>query len=378
MPIPRESASDGHSQRILELVASGEARSRSELAEALGLAPSTVGLRVQGLLDAGLLHEGGAGQSRGGRRPRVLRVTEGQGEVLTVDLGGGHGRLGRHGLSGALLESVMIPLTLADGPVPTLETVAAALDEFHDAPIRAIGISLPGPVNPDLGGVDQPSRMPGWQGYNVRDHLTERFGVRVAVDNDANLAALGEHRQRLGLAHHSITVKAGTAIGSGIIVDGRLHHGATSAAGDITHTRIDTDEEVPCSCGNLNCLETVASGAGVVRQLRAVGYDVSTTEEALALARDADVTATRLVRGAGTHLGQVLSGVVNFFNPHAVFLTGSMSSSEPFLAAVRSRVYASCHPLVTQTLRIEAARTGADAVLLGAAALALEDLPLAP
>ncbi|WP_197511803.1 ROK family protein [Tessaracoccus coleopterorum] len=116
---------------------------------------------------------------------------------------------------------------------------------------------------------------------------------------------------------------------------------------------------------------------GVVRQLREAGYDVTTTAEALALARDADVTATRLVRKAGNHLGQVLSGVVNFFNPHAVFLTGSMSSSEPFLAAVRSRVYASCHPLVTQTLRIEAAHAGADSVLLGAAALALEQLDLA-
>jgi predicted NBD/HSP70 family sugar kinase len=96
----------------------------------------------------------------------------------------------------------------------------------------------------------------------------------------------------------------------------------------------------------------------------------------LKLALDADPTASHLVRQAGTHLGQVLSGVVNFFNPHALFLTGSLSSSEPFIAAVRSRVYASCHPLVTQTLTIEAAKTGADAILYGAARLVLDRLNL--
>lgn len=368
---------NAQTQRILELVARGEATSRSQLAESLGLAPSTVGLRVQELLDAGLLDETGVGASRGGRRPRALKVREDHGEVLTVDLGGMHARLGRHSLSGALLDSVSIPVTLADGPEPTLELVGAALEDLRRGTVRAIGFSLPGPVDPEIGGVEQPSRMPGWQSYPVGEKLGERFGVPTAVENDANLAALGEHRARFGDSRHSITVKAGTAIGSGIIVDGRVHRGATSAAGDITHTRIEAPREVPCTCGNANCLETVASGAGVVRQLREAGYDVTTTAEALALARDADAIATRLVRTAGTYLGQVLSGVVNFFNPHAVFLTGSMSSSEPFLAAVRSRVYANCHPLVTQTLRIEAAATGADAILLGAARLAIDTLDLA-
>ena len=117
---------------------------------------------------------------------------------------------------------------------------------------------------------------------------------------------------------------------------------------------------------------TVGSDSGVHDDLD----EVETTEHVLALARDADPLATTLVRTAGTHLGQVLSGVVNFFNPHAVFLTGSMSASEPFLAAVRSRVYEACHPLVTQQLHIEAARTGADAIILGAARLALDGLEI--
>ncbi|WP_149085142.1 MULTISPECIES: ROK family transcriptional regulator [Microbacterium] len=368
---------DPHTRRILDFVARGQARSRSELASALGVAASTVGLRVQALLDAGVLEEAGAGTSRGGRRPRVLRIA-GDGIVLSADLGGRHARIGRHDLSGGLLHSETIAIDVADGPEATLKRVSEVFERLlAETRVHAIGVSLPGPVDVTTGSVDQPSRMPGWPGFRVGEHLSARHGVPVVVDNDANLAALGEHRRQLGHTQHSITVKAGTAIGSGIIVDGHIHRGATAAAGDITHTRIDGSGDIPCSCGNTGCLETVASGASLVRQMRERGTTgVRTTADVLTLARDADPLATTLVRTAGTHLGQALSGVVNFFNPHALFLTGSMSASEPFIAAVRSRVYEACHPLATQRLRIEAATTGADAILYGAARLALEGMEI--
>jgi len=374
----RSSADEDLSRRIIDLIARGQASSRSELAATLGLAPSTVSLRVQSLIDAGLVNERGDGTSRGGRRPRLLGIDEGSGVVLTVDLGGGHARIGAHSLSGELRETRSIPVVLADGPEVTLDAVCEVFDELaRDTAIHAIGISLPGPVDIDRGTVTQPSRMPGWPGFRVPDYVRARYGVPVAVDNDANLAALGEHRAQFGANGHSITVKAGTAIGSGIIVDGHIHRGATGAAGDITHTRIDGSGDIPCSCGNTGCLETVASGASLVRQMRERGRtDVETTADVLALARDAEPEATTIVRTAGTHLGQALSGVVNFFNPHAVFLTGSMSASEPFIAAVRSRVYEACHPLATQQLRIEAAQTRADAILHGAARWALDNLEL--
>ena len=374
----RSSADEDLSRRIIDLIARGRASSRSELAAALGLAPSTVSLRVQTLIDAGLVTERGDGTSRGGRRPRLLGIDEGSGIVLTVDLGGGHARIGAHSLSGELRETRSIPVALADGPEATLDAVCDDFDELaRDTTIHAIGISLPGPVDIDRGTVTQPSRMPGWPGFRVPDYVRRRYGVPVAVDNDANLAALGEHRAQFGANGHSITVKAGTAIGSGIIVDGHIHRGATGAAGDITHTRIDGSGDIPCSCGNTGCLETVASGASLVRQMRERGRtDVETTADVLALARDAEPEATTIVRTAGTHLGQALSGVVNFFNPHAVFLTGSMSASEPFIAAVRSRVYEACHPLATQQLRIEAAQTRADAILHGAARWALDNLEM--
>ncbi|MFT2815887.1 ROK family protein [Leifsonia sp. A12D58] len=368
------------SRRILELIALGSATSRSELAKQLSLAPSTVSLRVQELVELGVIHEDGVGESRGGRRPRVLRLSESRGQILVADVGGQHVRIGRLDLTGSLLETRSLDVRVDQGPEKTLRAVADAMKDMAassaqgDRGISGVGVSLPGPVDVRTNSVELPSRMPGWPGFAVGDWLEDEFGVPVIVDNDANLMALGEHHAQLGAEHHSITVKAGTAIGSGIIVNGQLYRGASGAAGDVTHTRIAAAEAEPCSCGNTGCLETVASGAALVRQLNRQNVQVRTTADVLALTRLADPVATTLVRTAGTYLGEVLSSVVNFFNPDALFLTGGMASCEPFIAAVRSRVYEGCHPLVTQNLRIEAASTGPDAGLLGGGRLVLEKI----
>lgn len=116
----------------------------------------------------------------------------------------------------------------------------------------------------------------------------------------------------------------------------------------------------------------MASGAALVRILRERGADVSSTEDVARLAVDADPEATRAVRRAGDYLGQVLAANVNFFNPDAVYLGGILSTLEPFVAAVRSQLYESCHPLVTQHLTIERASLGADAGLVGAGQFALQ------
>lgn len=372
------------SKQILELIASGAATSRSELSRALGIAPSTVSLRVVELQERGLIIEQGVGISSGGRKPRILSLRSGNDFTMVADLGGQHARIGMVDLAGVLHATATVPVRIADGPEATLAIVCAAFREMiAHAPdaatsrLRGIGIALPGPTSDEFGGVELPSRMPGWQGFRVRDRLAQEFpDMPIVVDNDANVMALGEHYAQLTSEQHSITVKAGTAIGSGIIVRGAIHRGATGAAGDVTHTRILAAGSEPCSCGNIGCLETVASGAGIVRQLRERGVDVSNTADVLELTRDAHPLATTLVRTAGTYLGEVLSSVVNFFNPDALFLTGGMSSSEPFIAAVRSRVYEGCHPLVTRNLRIEAASTGPDAGLYGAAHLVREKVSL--
>jgi predicted NBD/HSP70 family sugar kinase len=369
--------------RIVELVARREANTRPALARALGYAPSTVSLRVQSLIDRGLLQERGVAPSAAGRRARVLEVRGSRGYVLSADLGGEHARIGVVDFGGVLEKAVDARIHIEQGPEPTLRAVATEMrrlaaqgDDEDLAGLRAVGIALPGPVVD--GRIDQPSRMPGWAGFPVGDWLTAEFGVPAFVGNDANMMALGEHRARFAASTgSSITVKAGTAIGTGVVIEGSLLRGATGAAGELTHTRVAAAGRRVCSCGNVGCLESIASGAALARDLRELGFDVTTTAEVLDLARDAEPQATGLLRAAGLSLGDIVAGVVNALNPDAVFLGGSMSASETFLAAARSRIYESCHPLTTQRLRIEAAVTGRDGGMLGASRLALEGVSAA-
>lgn len=363
--------------RVLQLVASGRARSRTDLAHLASAAPSTVSLRVQELITAGALTESGEGRSQGGRRPRMLSVNSELGYVWMADLGSRHARIGLLDIGGTLLHSEEVPLHMSEDPAATITELGSHVDAMRarrqpSGRLLGIGIGIPGPVDTASGSVTLPSRMPGWRGYAVREAAARHFGVPVVVDNDANLMALGESRARSPIAENLVVVKAGTGIGSGVVVQGGVYRGSTGVAGDISHVRVPSGGEIPCSCGTHGCLETVASGAALVGQLRSQGVAVSSTSDVVRGAEDAEPAVITAVRKAGARLGEVLATVVNFFNPDAVLLGGALSASEAFVAAVRAGLYERCLPLATRDLEIERLRAGADAGLLGAGLLVLD------
>ncbi|WP_214416548.1 ROK family transcriptional regulator [Sphaerisporangium fuscum] len=360
---------------LLRLVALGQAESRAELARLSGLAPSSVSLRVEELIDAGLLQEEGSGLSTGGRRPRRLRLAPEAGLLLVADLGSHHARLGLVDLSGTPLAVVEHACDIGAGAEQTLDWLAGRLEELLAAsggglPVRGVGVGIPGPVDPAGGTVISPSRMPGWNEYPVRDHLAARFGVPILVENDANLMAAGEYLAWPG-CENLMVLKAGTGIGCGIIAGGRLHRGR-GAAGDISHVRVRSDQSVICSCGHSDCLEAYASGAAMMAALAEQGIEVEHPASIAALAADGVPQATNLVRGAGRLIGEVLTALVNFFNPDAVLIGGSLSAAEQLIAAVRGAVYERCLPLATRDLKIEVTRAGPNAAILGAGSLLLD------
>lgn len=364
--MPRLTAQD----QILMLIGSGRARSRRELAATLGISASTVSQHVQALIKRGVVEEGEVGQSSGGRRPRELRLTQGDDYLAVIDLGGGHARLGIVRRGGDVVATEEVPVDLTEGAARVIAGVCERLGTLIASPdvtgqVIGAGIALPGPVDTASRTVQSPSRMPGWPGHDLGALLEDALGVPAIVENDANAMALGEHFARSPRVQHSLTVKAGTAIGAGVVAGGQVYRGAGGAAGDITHTRVSAARDTPCSCGNRGCLETVASGAALVRLLREEGHDLHSTTDVLALVHDADPVATTLTRTAGRHLGEVLCAVVNFFNPGAVYLGGALSTLEPFVSAIRSQIYEGAHPLMTRQLVIEPSRLGADANLVG-------------
>ena len=361
---------------VLQLIRAGEASSRATLAKRLGVSASTAGLRVQALIDHGYVREVEDGQPRGGRPPRRLMLRPDWGEVIAVDLGSHHATMGQFDMSGRLIEEHEgVPVRIDAGPDVVLQWVAdmVANQSATPANLRGLTVGVPGPVDVRDSRVVSPSRMPGWHGVDLRQHLSSKGpAMPVLADNDANLMALGEHGA--DPVDHMVFVKAGTGIGCGVIASGRPHRGSVGAAGDISHLPVPGREDVECSCGRNGCLDAVASGAALVRDLNEAGVAVGDPAEVVALAGDADPMATRLLREAGRATGELLATVVNFFNPDALVIGGQLSRAEPFVASVRATVFERCLPMATENLQVRTTRTGHRAGIRGGARLMIEHL----
>ncbi|NUR85417.1 MAG: ROK family protein [Nonomuraea sp.] len=352
-------------EQALSLLASGRATSRADLVESLQVAPSTVSTVVRRPLEEGILLEEGVGVSTGGRRPRILRLREAGGVYAVAELGAAHARVGVCTIAGRLQAAEEIALDIGAGPTPVFDAVSTAFDRIRGGQaLLGVGIALPGPVEFPHGRLIGPARMPGWSGYDAQSDLHDRFGVTVVVDNDAKAAAMGEHAARAD-AGDMIYVKAGTGIGGSLVTGGLLYRGGRGLSGDVTHIPVADSGEQECSCGSRGCLETMASGAALARQLAERGLKVTSTRDVIAAVVNADPAVVTTVRHAGRLLGVALSGLVNFLNPDSVVIGGALSSLDVYVAAARGMLYERCLPSMTQNLTIEASLAGPDAALIG-------------
>ncbi|MEV0618334.1 ROK family transcriptional regulator [Nonomuraea sp. NPDC050404] len=369
-------------EQALSLLASGKAASRADLVEMLEVAPSTVSSVVRRLLEEGTILEEGVGASTGGRRPRILRLREDGGVLAVAELGARHARVGLCSPSGDLQAAQEFAVDIGAGPKAIFDEITTAFDGVRTAHapgrrLLAVGIALPGPVDFPHGRLVGPARMPGWNGYDVRRDLRDRFEVPSVVDNDAKAAAIGEYVTRRENGD-MIYAKAGTGIGGCLVSGGQIYRGGRGLSGDVTHMRVADSGERECSCGSRGCLETVASGAALVRELAGRGLPVAGTRDVIAATVDADPAVVTLVRQAGRQLGVALSGLVNFLNPDSVVIGGALSSLDVYVAAVKGMLYERCLPPLTQSLSIEASVAGPDAALIGLGHLLRESADLRP
>ncbi|MDB1086443.1 ROK family transcriptional regulator [Streptomyces sp. ACA25] len=365
---------------LLQLVRDGRPRTRAELAAQSGLARSTVAERIDALLDSGLLRHTDKGPSTGGRPPSMYAFNPEARVVLAADVGATHVNAALTDLAGEVLAEEDRPIDIAAGPEAVLEDLCrlggALLEQVGrtQADLLGIGIGLPGPVEHSSGRPTNPPIMPGWDGFDVPGYVRQRLGAVTLVDNDVNIMAIGEHRAHWAEAQHMIYVKVATGIGSGLIAGGQLHRGSQGVAGDMGHVRLPDGAQVPCRCGNVGCLEAVASGAALAHRLTELGHPAGSSGDVVALARNGSVTALNLVRQAGRDIGEVLAAAVSFFNPSVIVVGGALSQAgEHLIAGVREIVYQRSLPLATQNLRIVQSRAGERAGIYGAALMVVED-----
>ena len=207
--------------------------------------------------------------------------------------------------------------------------------------ILGVGIGSPGPLDRERGVVILTPNL-GWRDYPLRKEVVDRVNLPATLDNDANCATLGEWW--IGAARggkNVIGMTIGTGIGGGLILDGRLYHGASDVAGEIGHTSIDSTGR-RCKCGNYGCLEAYCSGPAIAERAReAIEGEETTTMLAMAdgdpsritahivyeAAKQGDLVAREVVRETARFLGAGLSNLVNIFNPDIVVLAGGVTQA---------------------------------------------------
>ncbi len=379
-PVPRSSR-----ELVLTALRERGAMSRAELARYARVAPSTISAVVQALVAGGVVVSSpgrlATGQSRTGGRPGLrLTLNPGAGAVAGVEVGFRFIRVMLCDLAHNVIGCTGCELPDGHSSAAGLPMARRLIDEALAAAglargaLIGAGVSLPGPIrhHPDV--VKPSAVLPGWRGVTGCD-IAAALGVPVSVDNDANLAALGEHVWGAGQGcDDCVTIKFHYGIGCGLFVNGSLVRGV-GGAGEIGHTTID--ERGPlCRCGKRGCLDTYAAIPAMLDALRPQHGELPLAG-LMALLADRDPGATRVVSDAAGLVGQQLATACNLLAPQRVVVVGAMAEAgELVLGPIRTAMQRNIAPNELPDLVVGALGTRHTA--LGAVALALGETDWLP
>jgi len=286
--------------------------------------------------------------------------------TVGVDVGGTKIAAGLVGSDGSLLARHTEPTPQDRGAAGVLDAIEhAARTVAAGYEIGALGVGTGGVVDTGRGViVSATDLLPDWRGTPVGPHLSARLGVPVAVDNDVNALAAGELAD--AGPGTSLYVGIGTGIGGAVVVDGTLRHGSHHTAGGIGHVPVGTDRTRLCSCGRPGHLEAVASGPGIADAYRPGLRDLRVVTAA---ADDGDARAVATIETAAGILGRAIAGVVNVLDADRVVVGGGVAALGDRLFVPLNAAFATELLPPLADLRVRASTLGADASVLGAAAL---------
>jgi glucokinase len=316
--------------------------------------------------------------------------------VLGVDIGGTNLVVGSVAEDGSTVHALNSEQTHAEaGERDVLDrlialanrTIAQTRRELPGVEILGVGVGAPGPLDTKSGIVLLTPNL-GWVNLPLRQIIHERLGLAAALDNDANCAVLGEWWMGAARgARNAIGITIGTGIGGGIMVDGKLFHGASDCAGEIGHTTIDMEGR-HCKCGNYGCLEAYASGpnialraveeikAGAVSRLASyVGGDLRqiTAQTVYQAAHDGDDLALEVVNDTAKFLGTGLANLLNIFNPEVVVVCGGVTlAGDHLFVPLRREVARRAFKPAVNVCRIVPGELSGSAGVYGAAKVFLE------
>ncbi|GAA1253191.1 ROK family transcriptional regulator [Prauserella halophila] len=374
-------------QHLLELFADGRPRSRAAVARATGLTKPSVASIVDGLLEEGLLIPAGMGEAGvvGGRKPNLVVFNPDARTYVGVHLGVERSSVAVADALGRTLAQATVPSAVGDpaAGVRQLGPLVRGAAEQAGVPvdrIASVGVSVAGLVDHRSGHCLLAPNL-DWHDVPLREWIEELFGVPAVIYNEAHAGALAE--QRFGLGDgvaNFVRIMVSAGIGAGVVLDSRLFSGAAGIGGEIGHCRVEGNGR-PCACGNIGCLESVASEPAILQSAHeaaeAAATDLASTcdiDDVLTAAARGDTAAVTAVERAGAGLGRGIGYLLNMLNPDLVVLGGAVAGAgdvlwRPLEQAVR-------HSSLSQSACRLVASSLTNAELDGAVLLAHEHVAL--
>jgi predicted NBD/HSP70 family sugar kinase len=386
-------------ERLAHLVEHSEGISRTEVAAALGLASPTVTSAVRRLLDDGAVVERPLREHRAvaGRRPnllypvgprRALGLIVWRRETFELVIAGYGGQvLARNQISAPSIAHAEDDAMIFADAIEGLGAASHALRPRTE--LTTVVVSVPAPFQQGVGSVGQrlpvrrrstraipPEQAGGPTFYaglagDPAAPLSKRFGVAVYLENNANLAALGEFSAGAGRGHPDqlFVLLNGQSIGSGVIANGRLVRGATGYAGELAHVQVDEDGPL-CACGGRGCLGTHL-GAGLLASVQSAYAQPVTFPDLLAMAARGDAGPARILADLGRVVGRPIADVCSVLNPGVVVVDGRLGAAADFVVdGIREQIERFTPPAIGSSMSVVAGQLDADASVHGAIHLA--------
>ena len=310
--------------------------------------------------------------------------------VAGIDIGGTNISIAVAETGGEVVSKRQLPTQSSLGPFSAFDKMSEAIEKMlaeEPFDLEAVGVGSPSPIDVRKGLIMSPSNLLEWAEFPIVDLLNDRFGVPVKLENDANAAAVGEYIYGAGRGYRNIFyLTVSTGIGGGLIIDGELYHGISTAAGEIGHTIIQPDG-IRCNCGSRGCLETICAGVHIARRARerlengeasilsgmVSDIDSITARTVVDAVQQGDPLATAIWDETCHFLAIGIANVITLVAPEIVIVGGGVAAAGDLLfVQLRKRVPHFVSMVPADKINIVPARLGTESGLYGAVAIARE------
>ncbi|MCM3667005.1 ROK family transcriptional regulator [Mesobacillus subterraneus] len=378
---------------ILDIIRKSGPISRSDIAKKTKLSPTTVASAVNDLINDGMVMDGEAGQSSGGRRPILVNFVPDSKYIIGVSITNTNIMIANLNLDAEVKEKKQFPIELygqndlVDFTAATIESYIQGLSDIENC----IGISIivPGIVDAVRGLIRFNSKLQ-LHDVKLRDIIQEKTGIKTWLDNDANAIALaekqfGDYRDRDNI----IYIQLGEGVGSGIVLNNNLFRGRNGGAGEFGHISINRSG-TKCDCGNLGCLENYVSWPAIYSKvltaitrgkrtmiMELANHDVRKIDQRIFFSalQENDPLAKSIADETASYFATGLVTLVHLFNPEIILIGwDTLYGNTEFVSFIREEVKKYTFDLFTDDLEIELTTLGEDYQLMGAAAIALQDI----